>query len=232
VAGNPLTHPMRPLPPSPAAAAPASFNEPWVTCNLQWGNGDFAPGNKEGDAGKWTCGHHLLLSHATAVKTYRDKYQKDQGGKIGMALWSEWSEPFRDTPEGAAARGGAGRRGAARGGAGRRGARGPGGLGGRLRCGGLAGGGSWTGWQAVAAACGLTRRSPACDPPLTPRPLQTAAPPRTRWTSTLVSHVRRPSGLARASHCSLAPRASPPCLRMNALPFSTSTTTPPCVPSP
>ncbi|GBF92735.1 beta-glucosidase-like [Raphidocelis subcapitata] len=76
-----------------------TFNEPWVTCNLQWGNGDFAPGNPEGDKGKWTCGHNLLLSHATAVKTYKDNYQKGQGGKIGMALWSEWSEPFRDTPE-------------------------------------------------------------------------------------------------------------------------------------
>lgn len=86
------------------ASAPPSlcrFNEPWVTCNLQWGNGDFAPGVNEGQKGKWVCGHYLLLSHAAAVKVYRDKFQKGQGGKIGMALWSEWSEPFRNTPQGA-----------------------------------------------------------------------------------------------------------------------------------
>jgi beta-glucosidase/6-phospho-beta-glucosidase/beta-galactosidase len=70
-----------------------------VVCNLQWGNGDFAPGVKEGESGKWMCGHNLLLSHATAVKTYRDGYQKKQGGKIGMALWSEWSEPLTDSFE-------------------------------------------------------------------------------------------------------------------------------------
>jgi beta-glucosidase/6-phospho-beta-glucosidase/beta-galactosidase len=77
-----------------------TFNEPWVVCSLQWGNGDFAPGVVEGDKGKWACGHNLLLSHATAVKTYRDKYQKQQGGKIGMALWSEWSEPWTSAPGG------------------------------------------------------------------------------------------------------------------------------------
>ncbi len=70
-----------------------------MVCNLQWGNGDFAPGVKEGESGKWMCGHNLLLSHATAVKTYRDGYQKKQGGKIGMALWSEWSEPLTDSFE-------------------------------------------------------------------------------------------------------------------------------------
>lgn len=74
-----------------------TFNEPWVVCSLQYGNGDFAPGIAEGDKGKWTCGHNLLLSHAFAVKSYRDKFQKSQGGKIGMALWSEWSEPYTDS---------------------------------------------------------------------------------------------------------------------------------------
>lgn len=67
----------------------------------QYGNGDFAPGVALGDWGKWRCGHYLLLAHAYAVKQYRDKYQKQQGGKIGMALWSEWSEPWRNTAEGA-----------------------------------------------------------------------------------------------------------------------------------
>jgi beta-glucosidase/6-phospho-beta-glucosidase/beta-galactosidase len=81
----------------------ASFNEPWVVCSLQYGNGDFAPGIAEGDKGKWACGHNLLLSHAYAVKAYRDGYQKKQGGKIGMALWSEWSEPYTDAYNGESA---------------------------------------------------------------------------------------------------------------------------------
>jgi len=67
---------------------------------LQYGNGDFAPGISYGDSGKWKCGHHLLLAHAFAVKKYKDNYQKKQGGKIGMALWTEWSEPWRQDQAG------------------------------------------------------------------------------------------------------------------------------------
>ncbi|KAI8476517.1 MAG: glycoside hydrolase superfamily [Monoraphidium minutum] len=74
----------------------ATFNEPWVICTNQYGNGAFAPGINEGDAGKWKCGENLLLAHAYAVKAYRDKFKKQQGGKIGMALWSEWSEPYSE----------------------------------------------------------------------------------------------------------------------------------------
>jgi len=73
---------------------------PVLLCLLQYGNGDFAPGIQYGDSGKWKCGHHLLLAHAYAVKKYRDSYQKQQGGKIGMALWSEWSEPWRPNQAG------------------------------------------------------------------------------------------------------------------------------------
>lgn len=80
-----------------------TFNEPWVICTNQYGNGDFAPGVNYGDSGKWKCGHHLLLAHAAAVKLYRDSYKTKQGGKIGMALWSEWSEPYSDKPEGKSA---------------------------------------------------------------------------------------------------------------------------------
>jgi beta-glucosidase/6-phospho-beta-glucosidase/beta-galactosidase len=121
-----------------------TFNEPWVTCNLQvcgglaarqslpawhaeclsqsllqpiqptphaaatvppllpqYGNGDFAPGIKYGETGKWKCGHNLLLAHAKAVKLFKDKYKAATGGKIGMALWSEWSEPWTGSAGGA-----------------------------------------------------------------------------------------------------------------------------------
>jgi hypothetical protein len=186
-------------PPSPPS--PRQFNEPWVTCNLQWGNGDFAPGVKEGEAGKWKCGHNLLLSHATAVKTYRDNYQKDQGGKIGMALWSEWSEPFRDTFEGGnSAAGRAGRMWR--------------GQGGNVR--------AWAAVAEVLAAtgdgfpagttdCQVCSLPPHQLPPWRPhrhrtthRIPQTAAPPRTRWTWTLVSG--RPAG------ASLSPSAALACM--------------------
>lgn len=66
----------------------------------QYGNGDFAPGIVYGEKGKWRCGHNLLLSHAKAVKVFRDKYKAKNDGRIGMALWSEWSEPWRPDNEG------------------------------------------------------------------------------------------------------------------------------------
>lgn len=71
-------------------------------CLPQYGNGDFAPGIKYGESGKWKCGHNLLLSHAKAVKVFRDGYKAKNDGRIGMALWSEWSEPWRPDNEGGA----------------------------------------------------------------------------------------------------------------------------------
>ena len=71
-----------------------------LTLTLQYGNGDFAPGIKYGEWGKWHCGHNLLLAHAKAVKIYRDSYKAKNDGKIGMALWSEWSEPWTNSEGG------------------------------------------------------------------------------------------------------------------------------------
>jgi hypothetical protein len=70
---------------------------------VQYGNGDFAPGVKYGEWGKWHCGHNLLLAHAKAVKVFRDGgYKAKNDGRIGMALWSEWSEPWSGTEGGEA----------------------------------------------------------------------------------------------------------------------------------
>lgn len=70
---------------------------------MQYGNGDFAPGVKYGEWGKWHCGHNLLLAHAKAVKVFRDGgYKAKNDGRIGMALWSEWSEPWSGTEGGEA----------------------------------------------------------------------------------------------------------------------------------
>jgi beta-glucosidase/6-phospho-beta-glucosidase/beta-galactosidase len=67
---------------------------------LQYGNGDFAPGIQYGPSGQYKCGHNLLLAHARAYRLYRSKYAATQRGKVGMALWSEWSEPWTQKPEG------------------------------------------------------------------------------------------------------------------------------------
>ncbi|PNT35146.1 hypothetical protein POPTR_005G059500v4 [Populus trichocarpa] len=42
--------------------------------------------------------HNLLRSHAAAVKLYREKYQEQQNGKIGITLCSFWYEPYSETP--------------------------------------------------------------------------------------------------------------------------------------
>lgn len=49
-----------------------------VSSCLQYGYGSFAPGYKGGDAGKYACGHHLLLAHAKTKALYDEKYRAQQ----------------------------------------------------------------------------------------------------------------------------------------------------------
>ncbi|CAM0958441.1 unnamed protein product [Alopecurus aequalis] len=51
----------------------------------------------------YVAAHHLLLAHASAVSLYRHKYQKDQGGEIGITLMGRWHEPASDTAQDLAA---------------------------------------------------------------------------------------------------------------------------------
>ena len=86
-----------------------TINEPQSVSWLGYGQGIHAPGRcspymlstceANGGGGDSTrepylVAHHLLLSHATAVKTYRDKYQKTQGGEIGLCINAGWAEPW------------------------------------------------------------------------------------------------------------------------------------------
>lgn len=86
-----------------------TFNEPRVVAALGYDNGIFAPGRCSAPFGNCTAGnsatepyivaHNLLLSHATAVKIYREKYQPMQKGKIGILLDFVWYEPLTNSSE-------------------------------------------------------------------------------------------------------------------------------------
>eukprot|EP00878_Enallax_costatus_P009751 GHUV01010184.1.p1 GENE.GHUV01010184.1~~GHUV01010184.1.p1 ORF type:complete len:541 (+),score=93.23 GHUV01010184.1:583-2205(+) len=89
-----------------------TFNEPWVTCVLQYGRGDFAPGIPFGESGQYKCGHNLLIAHAKTYELYHKTpqpsldgktYAEVQKGKIGIALNIEYLEPLTQAPEDVAA---------------------------------------------------------------------------------------------------------------------------------
>ncbi|KAJ1547298.1 hypothetical protein HK096_003529, partial [Nowakowskiella sp. JEL0078] len=85
-----------------------TFNEPYVSTKLGYGWGAHAPGrtsdrtkNEVGDqtVEPWRAGHSILIAHGKAVKSYRDKFQSEQGGKISITLNCDWGEPYTDKPE-------------------------------------------------------------------------------------------------------------------------------------
>ncbi|KAI5054025.1 hypothetical protein GOP47_0031082, partial [Adiantum capillus-veneris] len=81
-----------------------TFNEPSVFVLLGFNNGSFPPGRcskyvggcASGDSGTepYIAGHNVLLSHAAAVRAYRDRYQVTQGGSIGMTFSTAWYVPM------------------------------------------------------------------------------------------------------------------------------------------
>ncbi|KAJ7819918.1 beta-glucosidase [Mycena olivaceomarginata] len=89
-----------------------TMNEPWCVSILGYGRGVFAPGRSsdrtrspEGDSSTepWLVGHNVILSHANAVKLYRDEFKSKQGGQIGITLNGDWQMPYDDSPENVAA---------------------------------------------------------------------------------------------------------------------------------
>ncbi|OVA18774.1 Glycoside hydrolase [Macleaya cordata] len=84
-----------------------TFNEPRVVAALGYDNGIFAPGRCSKAFGNCTAGnsstepyivaHNLILSHAAAVQRYREKYQEQQKGRIGILLDFVWYEPLTDS---------------------------------------------------------------------------------------------------------------------------------------
>lgn len=90
----------------------ATFNEPWTFCSAGYDSGTIggthAPGrcsawmNKGCPAGDsstepYLVAHHIILSHATAVKLYREKYKPHQKGQIGIVLVTNWFIPYSKT---------------------------------------------------------------------------------------------------------------------------------------
>eukprot|EP00913_Durusdinium_trenchii_P017721 g16654.t1 len=55
------------------------------------------------DTEPYTAAHHIILSHARAVKRYRDEFKEKQGGKIGITLNMDWRQPLTDSEEDQAA---------------------------------------------------------------------------------------------------------------------------------
>lgn len=80
-----------------------TLNEPETFCESGYAKGTKAPGRCSNYIGNCPAGnsatepyvaaHHLILSHATAVKLYRQNYQASQNGLIGITISSIWAVP-------------------------------------------------------------------------------------------------------------------------------------------
>lgn len=80
----------------------ATFNEPWCAAMLSYGNGMLAPGHVS-NTEPYVVAHNLLRAHGKTVALYRQKFQLEQNGCIGITNNGEWREPLTASPEDQAA---------------------------------------------------------------------------------------------------------------------------------
>ncbi|XP_050208686.1 beta-glucosidase 47 isoform X2 [Mercurialis annua] len=86
-----------------------TFNEPNVAAIRSYRTGIFPPAHCSSSFGNCSNGdserepfiaaHNMILSHAAAVDVYRTKYQKEQGGRIGIVINTLWYEPISNSME-------------------------------------------------------------------------------------------------------------------------------------
>ncbi|RXN23211.1 lactase-phlorizin hydrolase-like protein [Labeo rohita] len=70
-----------------------TFGSPWVVSNLGYGTGEHPPRVKDPIIASYKVTHNIIKSHAEAWHIYNDNYRNLQGGKVGIALNSDWAEP-------------------------------------------------------------------------------------------------------------------------------------------
>uniref|UniRef100_A0A2N9ITV4 Beta-glucosidase n=1 Tax=Fagus sylvatica TaxID=28930 RepID=A0A2N9ITV4_FAGSY len=85
----------------------ATFNEPNIQTIMGYRTGEYPPSRCSSPLGNCTHGdserepfvvaHNIILAHAAAVQIYRTKYQKEQGGSIGIVLHASWFEPISNS---------------------------------------------------------------------------------------------------------------------------------------
>ncbi|XP_015966066.1 beta-glucosidase 12 [Arachis duranensis] len=86
----------------------STLNEPWTFSKHGYAKGSYAPGRCSpwqnlnctgGDSATepYNVAHHMLLAHAAAVNIYQTRYQRFQGGKIGITLNCHWMMPLSNT---------------------------------------------------------------------------------------------------------------------------------------
>ncbi|KAM1209534.1 hypothetical protein ACFX2J_015056 [Malus domestica] len=51
----------------------------------------------------YIAAHHIILAHATAVKLYKERYQVEQNGEIGIVLATKYFKPYSNSQEDQAA---------------------------------------------------------------------------------------------------------------------------------
>jgi beta-glucosidase len=76
-----------------------TFNEPYIISIFAYLNGTLAPGHcaalgTDTMNEPWRVGHTIILSHASVVQMYRDKFQNQQGGEISIVLNGHFYEPY------------------------------------------------------------------------------------------------------------------------------------------
>ncbi|KAL0184867.1 hypothetical protein M9458_020563, partial [Cirrhinus mrigala] len=70
-----------------------TFGSPWAVSNLGYGTGEHPPRVKDPIITSYKVTHNIIKSHAEAWHIYNDNYRNLQGGKVGIALNSDWAEP-------------------------------------------------------------------------------------------------------------------------------------------